>query len=53
MPELIGLADRVIVMRLGQISGTLNPTEINEDAIVRLSMGLSMEQRTDQTPEMA
>ena len=49
MPELIGLADRILVMRLGGISGMLDPHEINEDAIVRLSMGLSAEQ----TPEMA
>jgi ribose transport system ATP-binding protein len=49
MPELIGLADRVLVMRLGGISGMLDLHEINEDAIVRLSMGLSAEQ----TPEMA
>ncbi|MBO9431810.1 sugar ABC transporter ATP-binding protein [Sulfitobacter sp. R18_1] len=44
MPELIGLADRVMVMRLGKVSGTLNAGEITEDAIVRLSMGLSAEQ---------
>jgi len=43
MPELIGLADRVVVMRLGAISGTLDPSEISEDAIVRLSMGLHAE----------
>tara|TARA_R100000789_G_scaffold14655_5_gene18117 strand:+ start:30159 stop:31676 length:1518 start_codon:yes stop_codon:yes gene_type:complete len=49
MPELIGLADRVLVMRLGQISGTLAGKDITEDAIVRLSMGL----RAEQTPEMA
>ena len=44
MPELIGLADRVMVMRLGEVSGTLNAGEITEDAIVRLSMGLRAEQ---------
>ena len=44
MPELIGLADRVMVMRLGEVSGTLNAGEITEDTIVRLSMGLSAEQ---------
>ncbi|UOA34252.1 Xylose import ATP-binding protein XylG (plasmid) [Sulfitobacter sp. DSM 110093] len=44
MPELIGLADRVMVMRLGEVSGTLNADEITEDAIVRLSMGLRAEQ---------
>ncbi|GAA6190352.1 sugar ABC transporter ATP-binding protein [Phaeobacter sp. NW0010-22] len=49
MPELIGLADRIMVMRLGAVSGMLAPDDINEDAIVRLSMGL----RTDKTPEMA
>ncbi|ASP21312.1 L-arabinose transporter ATP-binding protein [Antarctobacter heliothermus] len=49
MPELIGLADRVLVMRLGQISGALAGKDITEDAIVRLSMGL----RAEQTPEMA
>lgn len=49
MPELIGLADRVLVMRLGKISGALASDDITEDAIVRLSMGL----RAEQTPEMA
>ena len=49
MPELIGLADRIMVMRLGMQSGTLSPVDINEAAIVRLSMGLSAEQ----TPQMA
>lgn len=44
MPELIGLADRVMVMRVGEVSGTLNAGEITEDAIVRLSMGLRAEQ---------
>lgn len=44
MPELIGLADRVMVMRLGEVSGTLGPDEITEGAIVRLSMGLHAEQ---------
>ena len=44
MPELIGLADRVLVMRLGQIEGALTSDEINEDAMVRLSMGLSARQ---------
>jgi len=44
MPELIGLADRIMVMRTGRVGGTLGADEINEDAIVRLSMGLGMEQ---------
>ena len=49
MPELIGLADRIMVMRTGRVEGTLGPTEISEDAIVRLSMGL----RTEQAPKVA
>ncbi|WP_371154173.1 sugar ABC transporter ATP-binding protein [Jannaschia sp. 2305UL9-9] len=49
MPELIGLADRILVMRLGRISGLLTEGDITEDAIVRLSMGM----RAEQTPEVA
>ncbi len=41
MPELIGLSDRIVVMRSGRIAGTLGEGDITEDAIVRLSMGLS------------
>ncbi|MCR4265210.1 sugar ABC transporter ATP-binding protein [Nitratireductor sp. ZSWI3] len=44
MPELMGLADRIIVMRSGQLAGELSGDEITEDAIVRLSMGLSATQ---------
>jgi len=40
MQEVIGLADRVLVMRLGRVSGTLSGDEITEDAIVRLAMGV-------------
>ena len=40
MPELIGLADRILVMRDGQIEGELSAEEISEDSIVRLSLGL-------------
>ncbi|ASJ76306.1 sugar ABC transporter ATP-binding protein [Granulosicoccus antarcticus] len=40
MPELIGLADRIMVMRLGRIEGSLTGQDISEDSIVRLSMGL-------------
>lgn len=46
MPELMGLADRIIVMRSGRLAGELSGNEITEDAIVRLSMGLSATQTT-------
>lgn len=41
MQEVIGLADRVIVMRTGAVAGELTGDDINEDRIVRLAMGLS------------
>ena len=54
MPELVGLADRVMVMRLGRVSGMLTGNEITEDAIVRLSMGLgATSQDPNATHEMA
>ncbi|WP_116134578.1 sugar ABC transporter ATP-binding protein [Tropicimonas sp. IMCC34043] len=40
MTEVIGLASRVLVMRNGRIAGEVRGAEVNEDAIVRLAMGL-------------
>ncbi|EEX11734.1 ribose import ATP-binding protein RbsA 3 [Citreicella sp. SE45] len=40
MPELIGLASRVLVMHAGRIVGGLEGDDVNEGAIVRLAMGL-------------
>ena len=37
MPEVIGVADRVIVMREGKISGELNGEEINEQRLISLA----------------
>ena len=38
LPEVVGMSDRVIVMREGEISGTIeNPAEIDEATIVRLA----------------
>ena len=39
MPEILGLSDRVLVMRQGRKAGMLEGAEINETAIVRLVMG--------------
>ncbi|MBT0959066.1 sugar ABC transporter ATP-binding protein [Alphaproteobacteria bacterium KMM 3653] len=41
MQEVIGLADRVLVMRSGRIEGEVSGAEMTEDKIVRLAMGLS------------
>lgn len=40
MQEIIGLSDRVLVMRQGRIAGNLDGGDINEDAIVRHAMGV-------------
>ncbi|MWD28572.1 ATP-binding cassette domain-containing protein [Aquicoccus sp. SCR17] len=40
LPEVIGLASRVVVMSSGRIAGELEGDEIGEDAILRLAMGL-------------
>ena len=37
MPEIIGVSDRVIVMREGRISGELQSSEINEQNIIQLA----------------
>ncbi|WP_106745907.1 sugar ABC transporter ATP-binding protein [Yoonia maritima] len=43
MPEVIGISHRVIVMRDGQIAGTLTGDAINETQIVRYAAGLNEE----------
>jgi ribose transport system ATP-binding protein len=40
MQEVIGLADRVIIMRTGRIAGEVSGADMTEDKIVRLAMGL-------------
>jgi len=40
MPEVIGLSDRILVMRQGRIMGSVEGAQKTEDAIVRLAMGL-------------
>ncbi|MFS4438913.1 sugar ABC transporter ATP-binding protein [Paracoccaceae bacterium GXU_MW_L88] len=40
MPELIGLADRVVVMHAGEITGEVRGENVTEEAIVKLAMGL-------------
>ena len=37
MPEILGVADRVIVMREGKISGELTREEANEQSIIGLA----------------
>ena len=37
MPEVVGISDRVVVMREGRISGELSDEEINEQSIIGLA----------------
>ena len=41
MLEIIGVCDRVLVMRNGEIAGELNKGELNEDNLIRLAMGVA------------
>lgn len=41
MPEIIGMSDRVVVMRNGEVRGELSGTEITEQNLINLSMGVS------------
>ncbi|UFS68175.1 sugar ABC transporter ATP-binding protein (plasmid) [Paracoccus denitrificans] len=43
MTEVIGLADRVLVMREGRLAGELAGADMTEDSIVRLAMGVTGE----------
>ncbi|MCJ8151165.1 sugar ABC transporter ATP-binding protein [Shinella sedimenti] len=44
MPELLGLSDRVLVVREGRIAGELGADEMSEEAVIRLASGLGNEQ---------
>jgi L-arabinose transport system ATP-binding protein len=38
LPEVLGLADRVIVMQNGRVTGELSREEASEEAILALAM---------------
>lgn len=50
MQEVIGLSDRVLVMRHGRIAGELAGPAATEDAIVRLAMGIDAAPAMKETP---
>jgi ribose transport system ATP-binding protein len=39
LPEVIGMADRVLVMREGAIVGKLERADVNEEAVMRMAVG--------------
>ncbi|MFG6081090.1 sugar ABC transporter ATP-binding protein [Paracoccus litorisediminis] len=43
MTEVIGLSDRILVMRGGRIAGEISGPDMTEENIVRLAMGVSSE----------
>ena len=43
LPELLGLCDRVLVVREGRIAGELSADEMSEEAVIRLASGLTTE----------
>ncbi|MCY1229510.1 Galactose/methyl galactoside import ATP-binding protein MglA [compost metagenome] len=45
LPELLGLCDRVLVIREGAIAGELDDTDMSEEAVIRLASGVT---QTDQ-----
>jgi ribose transport system ATP-binding protein len=40
MPELIGICDRILVMRSGRIVGEVTGEHMNENEIVQLATGV-------------
>ena len=39
LPEVLGMADRILVMREGQIVGELSRAQASEEAVMRLATG--------------
>jgi ABC-type sugar transport system ATPase subunit len=39
MPEVLGLSDRVAVMRRGRLVGTFEDANVSEEKVIRLALG--------------
>jgi inositol transport system ATP-binding protein len=44
LPEIIGMSDRVLVMRQGTIAGELDRAELTQERLMALATGVAMEQ---------
>lgn len=53
LPELLGLCDRVLVIREGTVAGELGADEMTEEAIIRLASGLKNQQTPHATEHAA
>lgn len=40
MPEIIGMCDRVVVMRFGSVIGEVSKEELNENTLIKYAMGV-------------
>ncbi len=40
MPEIIGICDRVVIMRQGEVTGQLKKEELNENNLIKYAMGI-------------
>jgi rhamnose transport system ATP-binding protein len=52
LPEVIGMSDRVVVMRKGTIAGILKKGEASQEAILTLALGQSKDERLMQKQEI-
>ncbi len=40
MPEIIGMCDRVVIMRNGKVSGEVEKNELSENIMIKMAMGV-------------
>ena len=52
LPEILGLANRVVVMRSGVITGTLSGADLNEETIMAYATGLLSQHQQAQPGEV-
>ena len=45
LPELLGLCDRVLVIREGRLAGELGPDAMSEEAVIRLASGVAANEK--------
>jgi len=45
LPEILGVTDRIIVMKNGSIAGELDRREANEEKVIALAAGVGTNQK--------
>jgi L-arabinose transport system ATP-binding protein len=53
LPEVLGLADRIVVMRAGQVAGELDRAEATEERVLTLAIPATDPAVTDAPQEVA